>query len=138
MVNGKNNAGFTLVELMVVAVIVAILASVSIPLMSANRIKAMATEGQAGCGAIKVALRIMQAEGKNVPGTIEDIDGLVISDLEGTYFAADQYQYIPGASGTTNFNNYVLVATATKNGASGTVVMTNLNGEAKWGGSMLQ
>ena len=54
-----NRAGFTLVELMVVAVIVAILAAVAIPLMSANKTRAMATEAEAGCGTIRTAFRAM-------------------------------------------------------------------------------
>ena len=40
----SRKAGFTLVELMVVAIIVAILAAVSIPLMSGNKRRAAATE----------------------------------------------------------------------------------------------
>jgi type II secretory pathway pseudopilin PulG len=121
---------------MVVAIIVAILAAVAIPLMSANKTKAQATEGQAGCSAIRTALRVMEAEGVTpVPSTFSQIKGINSSDLDGTYFAGTGYAYTPG--GGTNYQNYVLTATASRNGASGTVIMTNANGQATWGGSML-
>ena len=58
----KNKAGFTLVELMVVAVIVAILAAVAIPLMSANKNRAIMTEAEAALGTIRSALRAQYAE----------------------------------------------------------------------------
>ena len=46
----KNKAGFTLVELMVVAIIVAILAAVAIPLMSSNKKRALGTCAICGTG----------------------------------------------------------------------------------------
>jgi prepilin-type N-terminal cleavage/methylation domain-containing protein len=137
MMNRNSKAGFTLVELMVVAIIVAILAAVSIPLMSANKKKAIATEGQAGCSSIRTALRVMQAEGATTPSAISGIKGLNTADLEGTYFAGGDYVYTPGSG--TNFDNYVITATPSKNAGAGLgdVIMTNANGEASWGGSLL-
>ena len=84
--NRKNKLGFTLVELMVVAIIVAILAAVAIPLMSGNKKKAQATEAQAGAGTIKTLVRIMQAQGDTAPTTLAGVKGLNTADpaQEGT------------------------------------------------------
>ena len=90
-----SQAGFTLVELMVVALVVAILAAVTIPLMSGNRFRAMATEGEAALGTIRVALRVNFSEADaydidtdgNTISTPLDLDALSVGDLEGRYFA---------------------------------------------------
>ncbi len=93
----RKREGFTLVELMVVAVIVAILAAVAIPLMSANKVRAMATEAEAGCGTIRTALRAMYAEtgaydtdlngGSISAGDLaSSLPGIGPADLDGRYF----------------------------------------------------
>ena len=64
-----NRKGFTLIELMVVAVIVAILAALAIPLMSGNRKKAVATEGQTGCSAINASVRVYRAQNGTLPAS---------------------------------------------------------------------
>lgn len=135
--NIKSRAGFTLIELMVVAIIVAILAAVAIPLMSGNRRKAMATEAQTGCGAIKTAIRVMEAEQEPFPAAWANLKGLAATDLDGTYFmGASDYSW----AGT--YSNYVITVTGTsgKHGltATDTVIMTNVFNSASWGGSMLE
>ena len=103
--NRKNKLGFTLVELMVVAIIVAILAAVAIPMMSGNRKKAQATEAQAGAGTIKTLVRIMQTEGVSAPTTLSGVRGLNTADLDGTYFVNTDYSY--SGSGYSNMINWL-------------------------------
>jgi len=136
-VNRKNQLGFTLVELMVVAIIVAILAAVAIPLMSANKKKAQATEAQAGAGAIKMLVRIMQAQGDTAPTTLAGVKGLSTADLDGTYFLNTDYSY----SGSGYSNMIITVSgTSARSGlaSTDTLIMSNINSVTTWGGTMLR
>ena len=135
--NRKNKLGFTLVELMVVAIIVAILAAVAIPLMSANKKKAQATEAQAGAGTIKTLVRIMQAQGDTAPTTLAGVKGLNTADLDGTYFINTDYSY----SGSGYSNMIITVSgTSARSGlaSTDTLIMSNINSVTSWGGTMLQ
>lgn len=98
----SSKAGFTLVELMVVAVIVAILAAVAIPLMSANKKRAASTEGEAGLGTIRSCLRAVYAEkgvyNQNLSGgaisaaaVVGNVPGVSAGDLNGKYFVDANY-----------------------------------------------
>ncbi len=98
----RQLAGFTLVEVMMVAIIVAILAAVAIPMMMRNRQRAMVTEAEAGLGTMRSALRAMYAQTKayNVKqdGTAlaagaaaSDIPGIQPGNLNGRYFDDDAY-----------------------------------------------
>lgn len=94
--NTRNKAGFTLVELMVVAIIVAILAAVAIPLITANKKRAMFSEGQAGVGHVRTAQRVYQAEHgtyKTHSGALSagNMPGIGITDLDGKYFVTSEY-----------------------------------------------
>ncbi len=136
--NKKSKAGFTLIELMVVAIIVAILAAVAIPLMSANKKRAYATEAQAGCSSIRTALRVLQADDA-VPaaGTYTmptGIKGIQPGDLNGTYFDEGNYVVV-----LANSSNYVITVTANRAPVgSGTLIMSNANNVAGFAGSLLQ
>lgn len=129
----KNKSGFTLVELMVVAIIVAILAAVAIPLMMGNKTRAIATEAQAGLGTIRTALQVYKAEHGGFPaggsGHPHDTAGLTVKtgDLQGKYFQDTDYTY------TSTASNYTATATGTTNDAVGITVTLDQSGT--WGGS---
>lgn len=120
----KGKCGFTLVELMIVALIVAILAAVAIPLMSANKKRAMATEAEAGLGTMRTALRAMYAEtgayNKDLNGAAINngdpatrLPGINAGDLYGRYFSDGDYVIT-----TVTSNTYLLTAS----GSTGDVV----------------
>lgn len=100
----RGKRGFTLVELMVVAVIVAILAAVAVPIFEVNRKRAMMTEAEAGLGTIRNAWRAMYAETRDysrtpngdsiTPGPALVVPGIGPVDLEGQFFKSDNYEIV--------------------------------------------
>ena len=131
----QKKSGFTLVELMVVAIIVAILAAVAIPLMTGNKDRAMATEGQAGCTTVATQLRMYWAEHGSAAtaGLATTLPGIKTGDMNGTYFSDAGYLFVQTASDA-------YVVTATGNGGDAgtdTVVMTVVGGKATWTGTLL-
>lgn len=122
---------------MIVAAIVAILAAVTVPLMMANRQKAVATEGQAGLGVIRSALRVYKSAAGGYPesesgknATELQLLNIRADDLDGKYFKAENYVLT-----TVTPSNFLLTATVTTNQAdSGETVTLSERGE--WGGTM--
>ncbi len=126
-------SGFTLVELMVVAIIVSILAAVAIPLMSVSRKRAMATEAESALGTVRGAMRAMYAETRDytrsftgseiAPGTMTVIPGVGPVDLDGKYFAVDNYEI--ESVGPTSF---VLRCTGTTGDVAGVTIRIDQDG----------
>ncbi|MDA3871698.1 MAG: prepilin-type N-terminal cleavage/methylation domain-containing protein [Candidatus Marinimicrobia bacterium] len=94
----RNQAGFTLVELMIVIVIVGILAAVAVPIYQSNINKAKMSECDAALGTIRTALRVNFAENGNYPTNAANTQvvgaaGLDVGtiDLTGKYFDPDMY-----------------------------------------------
>jgi prepilin-type N-terminal cleavage/methylation domain-containing protein len=98
--------GFTLIELMIVILIVAVLAAVLIPLMAGRMDRAKWSEANAACGMINSAVRAYCAEKSNltpaelaaatgalVGGQLAfgDILGISVADLTGQYFGSAAY-----------------------------------------------
>ena len=91
----RRKDAFTLVELMIVVTIVAILALIAIPLYSANTTAAIMSEGVAGAGTMRTALRTYYSQngsytGATYPGTLT----IGATDLQGKYFASTDYQLL--------------------------------------------
>lgn len=90
----RNTKGFTLIELMVVVLIVAVLAAVLVPLMTARLESARWSEGKAGVGTIATAVRAMYAEEGQGWDPTSDIDDYVnAADMYGKYFQITDYEF---------------------------------------------
>ena len=104
----RNQAGFTLVELMIVIVIVGILAAVAVPIYQSNINKAKMSECDAALGTIRTALRVYYAQYGNYPtnasGTLvtaaAGVDVASI-DLEGRYFDPGDYTIVSSPTDTS-------------------------------------
>jgi prepilin-type N-terminal cleavage/methylation domain-containing protein len=130
----KNKAGFTMVELMVVVIIVAILAVVAIPLYTINIKRAIRTEAESTLGAIRSGERIYKAE-YNIYTSATSAEVLSILRVDLTdphYFDPNCYTVSSPAGGTTFLvtctnlagNTASGAAQATKYFPAGSVVIT--------------
>ena len=113
-------AGFTLIELMIVVLIVAILAAVAVPIYRGRMDAAKWSEGKAMAGTIASAIHAYAAEkGTSVsatPDLIADL-GFGANDLDGTYFLQACYA-------VTN------VSCTAAGQAAFTIIVTAANGRA--------
>lgn len=122
---------------MVVALIVAILAAVAVPLLITNRDRAIATEAQTGLGVVRNAMNIYKVANGQYPVSeqgkdLESVSVLTVKpgDLDGKYFKTDHYVLT-----TVTESNYVITATCVTNSAAGKTVTIDATGT--WGGTML-
>jgi type IV pilus assembly protein PilA len=98
----KKKQGFTLIELMIVILIVAVLAAILIPLMQGRLDRAKWSEANAGAGMINSAVRALVAEKANDPAydftvlqggqaAFGNVLGITVQDLLGQYFDSAAY-----------------------------------------------
>ena len=133
----RRSGAFTLIELMIVVVIVAILALVAIPLYQGNVTAAKMSEGIAGCGSIRSALRVYAAgHNGNYPaaaiagkaGTdaaFQTVLGIGVNDLGGKYFSPGDYMVV-----TCTASAYTIRATANSFSATTTYILDQNGAES--------
>ena len=125
--------GFTLVELMVVILIVAILAAIAIPIMRGRIDAAKWSEGKAIMGTIATALRAYVAEKGVDQINFDAIDrtalGFLDNDLTGTYFkTADDFTWTGSYDVETNSLVFLITALAPAEISSPSQVTLNQSG----------
>jgi len=103
-----RRAAFTLVELMIVVVMVAIFALVAVANYQSNVKASKMTEGITGAGMIRTALRTYASSHGGRYPTLSDVDGTGLAvlsiqpqDLTGKYFAPTDYRVSSTADGYT-------------------------------------
>jgi prepilin-type N-terminal cleavage/methylation domain-containing protein len=88
----KSRKGFTLIELMVVVLIVAVLAAILIPLLTARLEAARWSEGKSGAGTIATNIRAMYAEqGEDFVVSTVTTNYVNTQDMRGKYFSIGDY-----------------------------------------------
>jgi len=140
----RSKRGFTLVELMVVILIVAILAAVAIPILRGRIDDAKWSEGRAMMGSIATSIRAWCAEkGPDYddgtdpvyPLTLADL-GFYTNDLMGTYFEDTDFSFSVTACGPPPGFTVVCTPTAKDNhpGVPATYTLTGsaTTGESTW------
>lgn len=134
----ERRKGFTLVELMVVILIVAILAAVAIPILRGRIDAAKWSEGRAMMGSIATAIRAYAAEkGPTFPGpfpaTLLAL-GFAPGDLNGNYFADADFTFsINGLSPVTFTVGCTPVTRAERPTTPAAYTLTgNTNGTVTW------
>jgi type IV pilus assembly protein PilA len=138
----KSKKGFTLIELMVVILIVAILAAVAIPILRGRIDAAKWSEGKAIMGSIATSIRAWCAEqdpqalfaSLTVPSALDDL-GFQSGDCTGTYFIDTDFtftitdQYPPTFTVDCDGGSQ---AGAPATPANGYVLSGNANGTMTW------
>lgn len=123
----KSRKGFTLIELMIVILIVAILAAVLVPLMASRIEAAKWSEGKAGAGTVATALRAWLIE-QNVDQAAYTVDlagdlEFNDADLQGKYFSFDDYGAVVTLyTAATHDMTYIITVTGPGD-PSGTVTL---------------
>jgi prepilin-type N-terminal cleavage/methylation domain-containing protein len=135
----NRKSGFTLVELMIVAAIIAILAAIIIPLLAKNRDKAIAADGQNLLGTAASALKVYYVSSGDATPTIAELDALTLSELgKSKYFAVPTVTTTIGANGSS----FTYTLTATLRAAVGsftagdTLTLSDSTGVPVWDGNV--
>jgi len=92
----NKKSGFTLVELMIVAAIIAILAAIVIPLLASNKDRAIAAEAANICGAVMTEAKVIQASTGSFP---TDVSPTLKAEInQGRYFTYDDNVTLDGTN----------------------------------------
>ncbi|MBL7017152.1 MAG: prepilin-type N-terminal cleavage/methylation domain-containing protein [Kiritimatiellales bacterium] len=111
----NRKSGFTLVELMIVAAIIAILAAILIPLLSSNKDSAIASEAANICGSVATEMKTYYARMGTWPSKAQLAAGVIDEEIDrGRYFTWANVTVTPGAAGTGAF-----AVTVAGNGTTG-------------------
>jgi prepilin-type N-terminal cleavage/methylation domain-containing protein len=130
----NKKSGFTLVELMIVAAIVAILAAIIIPLLGSNMDRAVAADGQNLLGTAATAMKVYYAEHGTFPA---DFLAATIGATTAGELGRSKYFAAPTMGTATGLDAWSIEAqvSADKGGLAAGDTLT-LNQAGTWGGTV--
>ena len=130
----NKKSGFTLVELMIVAAIIAILAAIVIPLLGSNRDRAVATEGQNLLGTAATAMKAYYAEHGGFPA---DFTSTTVGTVTAGELGRGKYFTAPTITTANSLDDWTLQTTLRADTGQFTAGATlTLNQAGTWGGAV--
>jgi len=130
----QKKSGFTLVELMIVAAIIAILAAILIPLLSSNRDTAVAAEAHNLCGTVATACKVYYAKTGTDPSDTSDLPQTTQDELDN----AKYYDEGDITISWTSPNKWIITVTSDDTVYSTDSAETlTLNQDGTWGGTLV-
>jgi len=131
----NKKSGFTLVELMIVAAIIAILAAIVIPLLASNRDRAVAADGQNLLGTTATALKAYYADTGDTTPTIAELPALTQSEIgKSKYFNTPTITAVTPTSGSFTYTLSATIKAAAGSFAAGDAL--TLTDAGAWGGTV--
>ncbi len=98
--NNKKKSGFTLVELMIVAAIIAILAAIIVPMLTSNKDRAIAAEASNICGMIATECKVIFASGSDWPSAMSDLSSVTEDEVDNAKYFSGSTITMGATSGT--------------------------------------
>ncbi|MBI9020623.1 MAG: prepilin-type N-terminal cleavage/methylation domain-containing protein [Verrucomicrobia bacterium] len=96
----NRKSGFTLVELMVVAAIIAILAAIIVPMLTSNKDRAIAAEASNILGMIATECKVIFASGSDWPSTYpDDLSSITEDEINNAKYFSDATITLGATSG---------------------------------------
>lgn len=132
----NRKSGFTLVELMIVAAIIAILAAIVIPLLANNRERAIAAEGQNLCGTLASAAKIYYADKGTFPTGLSDLPELVQNEVGNAKYFDGAGATIDGSLEDNALTYTITVAANSVAGDDLDGLEMTLNEAGQWSGDL--
>jgi type IV pilus assembly protein PilA len=123
----KNLKGFTLVEILIVVVMLAILFAIAVPIYQNYVAQARAAEAQEAINAIKAAANVYNARTGSWPNSIDQLEQLEFEDV-----TLDRWTFAI-VSGGRGINQITATSTARMPGGAGKQVVLNVQ-TGEWHG----